>query len=199
LQQVSPVHVSPVFVVDTSVTLARGLREEAWAGVAEMSTWSGDASQTFPAGRRQFVVRVIQAVHGAIGATLAVIVGRALGGPVVQAGGSERWLPAAELSRLEDGRPTTVSLRVVRRDGMTDVVDRRVVYLVRRGETVRALDSTCTHLGCRTAFNTASSCIECPCHGGVFDAHGAVIGGPPPSPLKTLATRLDGTRVLVQV
>lgn len=164
-----------------------------------MSTWTGDASQTFPAGRRQFVVRVIQAVHGAIGATLAVIVGRALGGPAAEAGGSERWLPAAELSRLEDGRPTTVTLRVVRRDGMTDVVDRRVVYLVRHGDTVRALDSTCTHLGCRTAYNTASSCIECPCHGGVFDAEGAVIGGPPPSPLKTLATRLDGTRVLVQV
>lgn len=163
-----------------------------------MNKLPGDASPTLPAGRRTFIVRVIQAVHGAMGATLAVIVGRALGGPTVQAGG-DRWLPAAELSRLEDGRPTTVTLRVVRRDGMTDVVDRRVVYLLRRGDVVRALDSTCTHLGCRTAYNAASACIECPCHGGVFNTEGDVIGGPPPSPLKELATRRDGTRVLVQV
>lgn len=164
-----------------------------------MSMLPGDASATRPAGRRNFFVRVIQAVHGAMGATLAVIVGRAMGGPAAQAGGSEHWLPAADISRLEDGRPTTVTLRVVRRDGMTDVVDRRVVYLLRQGDAVRALDSTCTHLGCRTAYNAASACIECPCHGGVFNAEGAVIGGPPPAPLKELTTRLDGTRVLVQV
>jgi len=164
-----------------------------------MDTLAADASGTLPAGRRRFIVRLIQAVHGAMGATLAVIVGRALGGSAVEAGADGRWLPAADLSRLDDGVPATVTLRVVRRDGMTDVIDRRVVYLVRRGDAVRALDSTCTHLGCRTAFNTASSCIECPCHGGVFDADGAVMGGPPPGPLKELATRLDGARVLVQV
>lgn len=164
-----------------------------------MSKLPGDASPTLPAGRRRFCVRVIQAVHGAMGATVAVIAGRAMGGPAATDGVVDRWLPAADVARLEDGRPTTVTLRVVRRDGMTDVVDRRVVYLLRQGDAVRALDSTCTHLGCRTAYNPVSSCIECPCHGGVFNAEGAVIGGPPPAPLKELAARIDGTRVLVQV
>jgi len=164
-----------------------------------MRTLSGNASETLPAGRRQFFVRLIQAIHGAMGATLAVVVGRAIGGPAAQAEGGERWLPAAEFPRLEEGRPTTVTLRVVRRDGMTDVVDRRVVYLLRSGDGVRALDSTCTHLGCRTAYNAETSCIECPCHGGVFDTTGSVIGGPPPAPLKELVTRVDGTRVMVRV
>ncbi len=164
-----------------------------------MSTLPGNAPETHPAGRRRFFVRLIQAIHGAMGATLAVVTGRAIGGPAAQAGGGERWLPAAEFSRLEEGRPTTVTLRVVRRDGMTDVVDRRVIYLLRSGDGVRALDSTCSHLGCRTAYNAETSCIECPCHGGVFDTTGSVIGGPPPAPLKELVTRVDGTRVMVRV
>lgn len=73
------------------------------------------------------------------------------------------------------------------------------MYLVRSGDAVRALDSTCTHLGCRTRFNPDSSRIECPCHGGMYDAAGRVIGGPPPSPLRTLPTRVENDRVFVEV
>ena len=47
-----------------------------------------------------------------------------------------------------------VTLRVTRQDGYSQVVDRTVVYLVRTGEQdVRAMQSTCTHLGCRTAYD----------------------------------------------
>jgi Rieske Fe-S protein len=74
-----------------------------------------------------------------------------------------------------------------------------VIYLVRNGGEVRALDSTCTHLGCRTRFNPESRLIECPCHGGVYDATGKVIGGPPPSPLQALATRIENDRVFVEI
>jgi len=148
--------------------------------------------------RRTFVVRIIQSIHAVIGATLAFVVG----GPVVAPSFTRRqssWLPAAELAGLEEGTPHPVALRVARPDGATDVIDRHVVYLVRHGNTVRALDSTCTHLGCRTRFNADSKRIECPCHGGMYDATGAVIGGPPPSPLQTLPTRIEDDRVLVEL
>jgi Rieske Fe-S protein len=61
------------------------------------------------------------------------------------------------------------------------------------------LDSTCTHLGCRTRFNPESKLIECPCHGGVYDAAGNVVSGPPPSPLQRLPARIENDEVLVQV
>ncbi len=148
--------------------------------------------------RRTFVVRVIQSIHALMGATLAFVVGGAVVAPSFTRRQSA-WLPAADLSGLEDGLPRPVTLRVARADGAADVIDRRIVYLVRNGETVRALDSTCTHLGCRTRFNPETTRIECPCHGGMYDATGQVIGGPPPSPLQTLPTRVDNGRVYVEL
>lgn len=148
--------------------------------------------------RRTVLVRFIQSVHAFMGATLAFVVGGAVVAPSFTRRDSS-WLPAASLSGLEEGTPKPVQLRVARADGATEVIDRRVIYLVRNGDQVRALDSTCTHLGCRTRFNAESKRIECPCHGGMYDATGQVIGGPPPSPLQTLATRIENDRVLVQL
>lgn len=133
-----------------------------------------------------------------MGATLAFVVGGAVVAPSFTRRQSS-WRPAAELSGLEDGIPKPVALKIVRSDGASEVIDRRIVYLVRSGDSVRALDSTCTHLGCRTRFNSDSKRIECPCHGGMYDVTGRVIGGPPPSPLQTLPTRVANDRVLVEI
>ena len=113
-----------------------------------------------PADRRGFLIRVIQTVHASIGATLAFVVG----GAVVAPSFSRRerlWLPAGSVPQLTDGVPTAVTLRIVRSDGASETVDRRVVYLVKNGNDLRALDSTCTHLGCRTKFNAETGKIEC--------------------------------------
>jgi Rieske Fe-S protein len=144
-------------------------------------------------------VRVIQGVHATIGATLAFV----LGGAVLAPGFTRRartWLSAGDASTLRDGEPRAVTLRVARADGAIEAVDRRVVFLVKAaGASVRVLDSTCTHLGCRTRFNAEAGRIECPCHGGVYDLDGRVVSGPPPRPLDELPSRLDGTRILVEV
>jgi len=124
------------------------------------------------------------------------------GGAVVAPSFSRReplWLPAGTVPQLDDGVPVAVTLRIARSDGASEMVDRRVVYLVKRGDVVRALDSTCTHLGCRTRFNPESRQIECPCHGGVYDSDGNVVSGPPPSPLASVPVRIEHGRILVQV
>jgi menaquinol-cytochrome c reductase iron-sulfur subunit len=148
--------------------------------------------------RRSFLFRTIQGVHATIAATLAYILGSAVLAPSLERRES-MWLSAADLSGLTEGEPHVVTLRVARRDGATEAVDRRVVFLVRSGDAVKALDSTCTHLGCRTRLNTDARQIECPCHGGVYDLSGQVVSGPPPHALGELPTRIDGTRILVQV
>jgi len=43
---------------------------------------------------------------------------------------------------------------------------------------LHAVSSTCTHLGCRVAFNTAERSWDCPCHGSRFDVDGHVLQGP---------------------
>jgi Rieske Fe-S protein len=74
------------------------------------------------------------------------------------------------------------------------------VFLVKTGETeVTALDSTCTHLGCRVSWDAETEDLKCPCHGGVYDSTGAVKAGPPPAPLLRLMTRVEGDKVLVQL
>ena len=149
--------------------------------------------------RRNFLVRAIAAIQATMGATVAFILGATTLAPSFTRR-DETWLHAATFDSLPENQPVPVTLRVTRSDGYSQVVDRTVVYLVRTGdESVRALQSTCTHLGCRTSYDRKSKRILCPCHGGVFDVNGDVLDGPPPTPLPTLTTRIEDGQVMVQV
>jgi Rieske Fe-S protein len=152
-----------------------------------------------PIGRRNFLVRAIAAIHATMAATVAFVLGATTLAPSFSRR-DETWLQAAVLDALPENQPVPVTLRVTRNDGYSQVVDRTIVYLVRTGEDdVRALHSTCTHLGCRTSYDRKTRRILCPCHGGAFDVNGDVVAGPPPSPLPTLATRIEDGHVMVQV
>ena len=49
------------------------------------------------------------------------------------------------------------------------------------------------HLGCPVRYVQASQRFICPCHGGVYDFQGIVVGGPPVRPLDRFYTRIrDG-------
>jgi Rieske Fe-S protein len=49
--------------------------------------------------------------------------------------------------------------------------------------TVHAVSATCTHLGCRVAWNRAERSWDCPCHGSRFGPDGRVLQGPAVQPL----------------
>jgi menaquinol-cytochrome c reductase iron-sulfur subunit len=56
-----------------------------------------------------------------------------------------------------------------------------------------AISTRCVHAGCPVRFVEAAGNFICPCHGGVYDFQGKVIGGPPVRPLDRFQTRvLDG-------
>jgi Rieske Fe-S protein len=149
--------------------------------------------------RRKFFVRFINSIHAIIGGTVGVVIGGAILSPLFGSR-QENWLTAANLTDLPDDRPTPVTIRIAREDGYNQVIDRRTVFLVKTGETeVTALDSTCTHLGCRVSWDAETEDLKCPCHGGVYDSTGAVKAGPPPAPLLRLMTRVEGDKVLVQL
>jgi len=54
-----------------------------------------------------------------------------------------------------------------------------------------ALLATCTHLGCAVKWEQQESQFQCPCHGGQYDAEGAVTGGPPPRPLARCEVKIE--------
>jgi menaquinol-cytochrome c reductase iron-sulfur subunit len=53
-----------------------------------------------------------------------------------------------------------------------------------------AISTRCAHLGCPVNFVAAAQSFVCPCHGGVYDFQGKVIGGPPVRPLDRFQTRV---------
>ena len=164
-----------------------------------MSTPSAVHPAAAAPGRRRFLARLIAAVQATIGGTLGVV----LGGAVLSPGLAKRaaqWLPAGKIGDLVPNQPTAVMLRVTRQDGYAQVIDRRTVFLIRTSETqVTALDSTCTHLGCRVSWDGSAQELVCPCHGGRYDRTGAVTAGPPPAPLAAFDTQITDGDVLVRV
>jgi len=62
-----------------------------------------------------------------------------------------------------------------------------------------ALSSRCMHLGCPVRYVAAAERFICPCHGGVYDFRGMVVGGPPVRPLDRFYTRLNQTTGLVEL
>jgi cytochrome b6-f complex iron-sulfur subunit len=59
-------------------------------------------------------------------------------------------------------------------------------YLIRSGDTIRALSATCTHARCTVAWQASSRQFRCPCHRGTYDSQGSVLSGPPPRALDEL-------------
>jgi cytochrome b6-f complex iron-sulfur subunit len=66
-------------------------------------------------------------------------------------------------------------------EGARIAIDAKRVCIVREGNRVAAISTTCTHLGCIVAPSATG--FQCPCHGSQFDVDGNVTGGPAPKPL----------------
>jgi len=148
--------------------------------------------------RRRFLSRVLAVIQTAMGAIVAFVMGRTLIGPALGAKHTN-WWPAATMADLTDGEPTPVTIRRALTDGYRQTVTREVVFLIKTNDQVTALSSTCTHLGCRVAWDAEAALLKCPCHGGRFDRNGVVKAGPPPAPLAKFATRIESGQVMVEL
>jgi nitrite reductase/ring-hydroxylating ferredoxin subunit/uncharacterized membrane protein len=93
--------------------------------------------------------------------------------------GSTEWLPAADASQLQQGRPTRV------------VVDETPVLLLRDGELTYAIHDRCSHRGCSLSDGELDGEeIVCPCHGSRFDRRdGSVKHGPATAPQPAFQVR----------
>jgi len=148
--------------------------------------------------RRRWLHSIIGTIVGGISSIVGVVVGGAVLSPAF-ATRAAAWVPAARLRELQDDVPTPVTVRVTRQDGYYEATDQQVIFLLKSEGGVRAISSTCTHLGCRVSYDAVSKLIKCPCHGGVFTPDGRNVSGPPPRPLAELPARIDDSQVLVQL
>ncbi len=64
--------------------------------------------------------------------------------------------------------------------------------------TFSAISGICTHQGCIvTDFDGTNNDFVCPCHGSRFDLTGNVVQGPAPSKLRTYATRVENSSLII--
>jgi cytochrome b6-f complex iron-sulfur subunit len=82
--------------------------------------------------------------------------------------------------------------------GQVFSVYNKPVLVINTPDGYRALSATCTHLGCVLFWNEQRQLIACPCHEAFFNTNGAVVSGPPPSPLPTYRVRVDGEQIYVE-
>ena len=162
--------------------------------------------------RRAFFLKVMAGIGGAFAAALAVpVIGfgsapfwsakwrpRLLSSSVTPVLRGMGWASAGALDDYEVGetRLVTISREVV--DGWVQGTEPIACFVSRTTQTdVVAFDPHCTHLGCPLSWASGAKRFLCPCHGGAFDPAGQVVAGPPPRPMLTYPTKIEGGQVLI--
>lgn len=147
---------------------------------------------TAPLTRRRFLSGTLGWVTAAIVAALGVPAAAAVVSPLFRKD-ARGWSPVARLSKPEpggpdlrvEGKPLLTHVTSLVQDAYLKASPRDVsIYVVNHGgDEFTVFDVACTHLGCPVTWKEEEGEFFSPCHGGVFDAQGRVLAGPPPRPL----------------
>lgn len=141
--------------------------------------------------------RAILSIFGALGLLLSPPIISYILSPVFKTrqdlAQSTRWAPVAPLSEMETvgDLPRTFQVPYQVKEGWRVRETARAVFAVRRDGKLVLFSTFCTHLGCPTAWDNAKKMIICPCHGGLYNNFGEVIGGPPPRNLAPLEYKVE--------
>lgn len=152
--------------------LRRRMRE-ADAGIAAVRTPPPVREPVVPGGVRRWRLSRRQVLQAGFGAAAGMAVGMVAAvlrpaqegadrvptsGPLVT--GEGYWMEVARTADVPPG--TALRFSTTAFDG----------FVVNDGGSVRALASTCTHMGCTLAFRPDWQDLRCPCHGASFDLEG---------------------------
>jgi nitrite reductase/ring-hydroxylating ferredoxin subunit len=89
-----------------------------------------------------------------------------------------RWVDVVALSNLVEGQGKRVTAGGVG------------AYLFRRGDTVTAVSSICSHLPCELGWNSGDGLLDCPCHPASFTPDGKSTPSYPLPALNTVLVRV---------
>lgn len=137
--------------------------------------------------RRQFLQIGIGSIGGLMGIAYLGMIGDYFNPPAL---GSE---PLKEVGKVADFQPRSPKLVSYQNGG----VEQGVYVINLENEGWLALDFHCTHLQCAVNWIEGTNSFACPCHGGMYDIRGNVIGGPPPRPLERRVIKIQGNSVML--
>lgn len=150
-----------------------------------------------PAPTRRTVLGVLVGVINLV--LVGGIVGPVLGfiGSPVASKMKGGWHPVLAEADLPVGTTREVTFSMMVKDGYMMTERNYTVFVRRHADGIVCFDPACTHLGCRIKLDEKKGRYMCPCHGGVFDAEGKVVSGPPPKPLEEHPVKIEGGKVWV--
>ena len=141
--------------------------------------------------RRKFFEWGIGIIAGLIGMASSIPLVGSLLSPLFKKS-VEKWVDIGLVMLLKGSRYQKVDYEFLYQDGWIKANKKRSVYVTHLGgEDFIVFSRTCTHLGCNVRWSDGKKQFLCPCHGGVYDADGKVIEGPPPKPLTHLQTKIE--------
>lgn len=148
-------------------------------------TTEGFGIETPRVGRRNFLASLLGLSFLATLAGVLTPVIAFLWPPERGAGAGGERVSAGTTADLPAGKAKIVS------------VANKAILVMNTGEGIKAVDATCTHLGCIVFWNEKQQVIACPCHAAYFTANGAIISGPPPAPLPVVSVQVEGDEIFV--
>jgi len=81
--------------------------------------------------------------------------------------------------------------------GTVTTLKARKVFIVREGNSFKAISVICQHLGCAVHWTKEKNIYECPCHGSKYYKNGVNFAGPAPKPLYHYEMSVDDNGKLV--
>jgi menaquinol-cytochrome c reductase iron-sulfur subunit len=150
--------------------------------------------------RRSFFGALLTTGAAAVAAVFCWPLARYVAYPVYATTTEEPWMDLGSLDEFASSRePVRKLVQVKEVSGWQQTTQQSAVYVTRDAQnTLVVLSSTCPHLGCSVAWQSASGKFVCPCHGGCFAADGSRISGPPPRNMTVLETKTDNGRLAVR-
>jgi menaquinol-cytochrome c reductase iron-sulfur subunit len=148
--------------------------------------------------RRKFLTGIIGVVAGAVAVGVGLPAIGYLVSPGLKSQNQDEWVTLGPLSSLTPGIPTGFPYSVKTTDGWVESSQSGVAYAVTQdGQTVTVFSNVCTHLSCRVTWHGDRNVFICPCHDGIFNVDGTVIGGPPPRPLDQFQTKIENGQIQI--
>ena len=145
--------------------------------------------------------RFLELLLGATSALILGLIGIPLTGYAVSPalkGEKAEWVKVGPAKDLRPGEPVKVNFSYKKVDGWVEETANAYIWALNRdGKNYVAYDSHCTHLGCAYRWSKERNQFLCPCHDGIFDVDGNVLGGPPPRPLDRYETKVENGELFI--
>ena len=147
--------------------------------------------------RRNFLTFGVGAISGLIAVALGIPLVVAAISPALKKNAAE-WIEVASVDAIRIGEPQKAEYTMLKKDGWVEEAVRKAVWIAAKdSQNMAVFDPRCTHLGCAYSWQPDKKRFFCPCHDGVFDIDGRVIGGPPPRPLDRYETKIEGGKLFI--